>query len=257
MQDYYLGKVTRRRIRNGCLEYRLELSEAHPSWQEASCVPLQMVQAYDQMHPHRQKHVGPDLAGMSAAAKGHTDSFQVHAEEVDQMCNTQKNFHVSSRRTAGVLAIVRPCQVLVHLFPLVNSESLQSVAFAMAEVVVKVQQANGCKSLPTEEARKEFVRKHFPLTVYDNACTLHRFLRHPQRKNTSEVSAILSVMLLAVDPMHFRGHEARKQAGRHPLPEVWPKTHAHILQSLDSQSCEHTFAHMQTPVNTTRNSNAQ
>ncbi|XP_019627743.1 PREDICTED: uncharacterized protein LOC109472414 [Branchiostoma belcheri] len=105
-------------------------------------------------------------------------------------CNTKKdrNGVRLNAITAGVLAFIRPCNIIVSLNELFGSESKTQVYGHLHNLMSK----------------KEMEKTGF--VIYDDACHLRKFARNPSRAQTTPTTKKLASIEILVDRMHMRGH---------------------------------------------------
>jgi hypothetical protein len=181
------------------------------------------------------------------------DALALQPDEICQMCNTQKDFGGQRRRAAGWMFAARSCQIVVHAAPLYLSESLPSVYFILADIMQSLLEWRQLDPVQMSELQlKEFIHDWLRILVYDNGCSLHRYMRHAKRSTRTVTARLLALIPVVVDAFHFRGHKGCNAEGSCPLPEVWPATHQAILAGVDVEACEHVFAYMRRHAATAR-----
>ena len=159
--------------------------------------------------------------------------------EQNSSCRKQWLTTAKSRRTGGILAAVRECQIIAAAKLIFTQESPTGVYFFLAELAHFQARQQGLRvSQMNAQERASFVQNHLPHVFYDCACTLHRFIHADHRKNRCKMSKILACVRLSIDRFHFnKGHRGCKKDGRHPLPEVWPGR-----TPFNDSACEQSFA---------------
>ena len=170
---------------------------------------------------------------------GHQMTFS--REEQAKSCRAQWDRMTKARRSGGLLAAVKPCQVIGAIKLVYTHESPTGVYFFLAELLHSFAAARGAelKAL-SRKKRLQFLRANLPLVWYDCACTLKKFITAKKRRNRNKIARTLSKLRLAIDKFHFRkGHTGCRPNGTSPLPAVWPQTHtqfAHVNDSAAEQS---------------------
>ena len=139
-------------------------------------------------------------------------------------CRKQWQNITKARRSGGILAAVRECQIIAALKLVFTHESPTGVYFFLAEIMQFVARAHNLRiSKMKEQSRKQFVHQNFPLVFYDCACTLLRFVHADHRRNRTKMSKLLCDVKYVIDRFHFKkGHTGCKMNGSRPLPAVWP-----------------------------------
>ena len=147
--------------------------------------------------------------------------------EQQASCRAQWLKTTKARRSGGLLAAVKECQVVAALKLVYTHESPTGVYFFLAELLQDfAKHANIDLKKLTRKKRVAFVRQKMPLVWYDCACTLKRFMT-AKRKKKSKLARAMAKLHLVIDKFHFRkGHSGCRENGSSPLPAVWPKTHA-------------------------------
>jgi len=164
-------------------------------------------------------------------------------KEQAKSCRAQWDRMTKARRSGGLLAAVKPCQVIGALKLVYTHESPTGVYFFLAELLDSFSVARGkeLKKLSKKE-RLQFLHEHLPLVWYDCACTLKKFITAKKGRNRNKITRTLSKLRLAIDKFHFRkGHSGCRPNGTSPLPSVWPQTHAQFRRFNDS-AAEQSFA---------------
>ena len=158
------------------------------------------------------------------------------AAEEGASCRRTWEKQTLRRRSGGVLAAARECQVTCALQEVYTPESPTGVYFFLADLIEKTAQTTKLKPFRKlrKKERAQLMQEHFPLVWYDCACTLKKFMRAKKRKDRTKMSRAMSKMKLSIDAFHFRkGHKGCKPGGSCPMPEVWPQTHsAHFPGSM-------------------------
>eukprot|EP00438_Fugacium_kawagutii_P034998 Skav222689 [mRNA] locus=scaffold5100:4446:6524:- [translate_table: standard] len=165
------------------------------------------------------------------------------AEEQKKSCRAQWERSSKARRSGGLLAAVKPCQVIAAVKLVYTHESPTGVYFFLAELLASFAAFHNVALRQKKyKARVRFMRNHMPLVSYDCACTLKRFLTQKKRKNRNKVTRTLAKLKLVIDKFHFRkGHSGCRPNGTSPLPSVWPQSHTKFGRWNDS-SAEQAFA---------------
>jgi len=248
-----IGRATARRVQQGTVQYKIAWSDKDTMWLNAVDLPSAFVTAGDSMHGVLKKSKQSQLANTSAGLAAIADATSLAPDEIAQMCNTQKDFGGERRRAAGWLFAARSCQVIVYLAPLFLSESLPSVYFILADIVQNIfEWLHLDLETMSEPQVKQFLRDWLSILVYDNGCSLWRYLRHAKRSSRTPTARLLAQVTVCVDAFHFRGHKGCKAEGSSPLPAVWPSTNQELLVGVDAEACEHIFAYMRRHVLTAR-----
>ncbi|XP_078667555.1 uncharacterized protein LOC144909414 [Branchiostoma floridae x Branchiostoma belcheri] len=192
-------------------------------WERAEAIPSRMVARFErgvqrQLKPsiteehsfgHISKNVelkDEDNGGKTKRRKGDQQLFQTSGFAVEEKndvlvshngeqpreinCNTKKdrNGVRLNAITAGVLAFIRPCNIIVSLNELFGSESKTQVYGHLHNLMSK----------------KEMEKTGF--VIYDDACHLRKFARNPSRAQTTPTTKKLASIEILVDRMHMRGH---------------------------------------------------
>lgn len=137
-------------------------------------------------------------------------------EEASGHCRTQWDRVSKARRSGGLLAAVKECQIVAALHLVYTHESPTGVCvwFFLANILQSFAPFQGAnlKQMKRKQ-RKQFLRTHMPLVWYDCACTLSRFVRAKKRCRHSKVARTLQSLKLVIDKFHFRkGHNGCKKA---------------------------------------------
>jgi len=253
MQAGSFGAVVQRRVQQGLVQYKVVWSETDNLWIDATELPAAFASAGDSLHPAGSAGRATHLPAPSTCRGINTDTAGIAPEEVAPMCNTQKDFQPKRRRAAGWFFVARACQISVFISPLFLSESLPSVYFALAEMVAAILAWEGRDlDAMTDEDVRSFIDRWLPLLVYDNGCSLYRYMRHARRCGKTSMARLLALVQICVDAFHFRGHKGCKALGSYPLPAVWPESHKAKLANVDQEACEHIFAYLRRHVLTAR-----
>ncbi|CAJ1389805.1 unnamed protein product [Effrenium voratum] len=170
--------------------------------------------------------------------------LQFSSRSQSMSCRAQWQRAQKARRSGGVLAAVKECQVVAALKLVYTHESPTGVYFFLAELLGSFAERE-CVDLKmlSRKQRLCFLRRCFSLVWYDCACTLKRFIRGKARARLNKVSRTLSKLRLVVDKFHFRkGHAGCRPGGTHPLKAVWPSSHAARFPSINDSAAEQAFA---------------
>eukprot|EP00438_Fugacium_kawagutii_P031201 Skav220796 [mRNA] locus=scaffold150:236840:244810:+ [translate_table: standard] len=171
---------------------------------------------------------------------------QVHFSEVAQRraCRKQWDKSRAARRSGGVLAAVKECQIVSAVKLVYTHESPTGVYFFLAELFAFLSASVGVDLEETNrKARLQTLRQVMPLVWYDCACTLKRFMLSKKRKRMTKVARTLSQLRLVIDKFHFRkGHTGCKPNGTRPYPKTWPQTHKTRFPNLNDSAAEQSFA---------------
>eukprot|EP00973_Karenia_brevis_P010407 1413142-Karenia_brevis.AAC.1 len=128
---------------------------------------------------------------------------------------------MSKRRYGGLLIATLPCGRVCALSPLAGGESLTQVYALLSRVV-----------------RHRSIR----YVIYDNACALGRFIRHPSRCHRTDASARMAAMTYVIDGLHVQGHTACTNPSHNLyMPEVLRTNHEE-LNGVNTQTSEQFFA---------------
>ena len=175
------------------------------------------------------------------ARTGHQISFT--ATEQANSCRIQWERVTKARRSGGLLAAVKPCQIIAALKLVYTHESPTGVYFFLAELLQSFAEAHGTQlKNHSRHERVQFLRKHLPLVWYDCACTLKKFIAAKKHRNRNKMTRTLSKLRLAIDKFHFRkGHSGCRPNGTSPLPCLWPQKHTK-LGCLNDSAAEQSFA---------------
>lgn len=134
-------------------------------------------------------------------------------------CGTEKSKHrAKNHRTAGILAIAKPCSVVVEVKELFGSESKTQVYAHLHELLQK----------PSMDSIESI--------CYDDACHLKKFAQNPVRSSLTEISERLATMEMVCDKFHFKNHT-----------DSWCKRNCNpydssILQNVNTEVCEQLFS---------------
>jgi len=165
-------------------------------------------------------------------------------EEASGHCRMQWDRVSKARRSGGLLAAVKECQIVAALPLVYTHESPTGVWFFLANILQSFASFQGAnlKQMKRKQ-RKQFLRTHMPLVWYDCACILSRFVRAKKRCRHSNVARTLRSLKLVIDKFHFRkGHNGCKKGGRRPLKRVWPETHKKAFPRINDSAAEQSFA---------------
>ena len=259
IDEHGMGVVVQRRISDGQVEYKVQWSTRVAKWICVADVPAFMIAAGDTLHESASRPGSVYLTGGCSTTTGptdtHSNALQIEPSELSEMCNTQKDGDNHSRRSAGWLAAVRPCHVTCYLTPMILSESLPAVYAALAEIVESLMHNIGINlASMSQEGRDLFLLQWLPLVIYDNGCSLLRYMRHERRCSINDMTRLLAKVKVCVDTFHFKNsHKGCKPDGSKPLRAVWPDTHKDMLSKVDSQACEHVFSYVRRHVTAMRN----
>ncbi|CAH1255647.1 Hypp1583 [Branchiostoma lanceolatum] len=191
-------------------------------WEREDCVPKRMVSKFErglqrQLQPRvlvdhsfgvvtNNVQLTEDTADDNPKRrKGGSDLFQTSGFAVEKdgdltvkdddgergiKCNTQKD--KSGVRlnaiSAGVLAFLKPCNIILGLHELYLAESKSQVYGHLHSLLSR-----------SEMGKTEYI-------IYDDACHLRKFARNPARSDATETTRRLANMEMLVDRMHMRGH---------------------------------------------------
>ena len=145
--------------------------------------------------------------------------------EEQKSCGIDKTSMVVHRRYGGLLIATLPCGRVCSLTPLSHAESLTQVYSLMSQLVL--------------------VPEHpIQYIMYDNACALARYSRHPCRRDRTPAAAAMAALTYVLDSFHQANHTACLDSS-HPLymPEVLRSRHSQ-LNGVNSQTAEQFFAWM-------------
>ena len=203
----------------------------------SSCVPIRFQQQFGlaMLEPEaRECQVKPRVGAQ----------MDFTAAEQKRSCRTQWNNSTKARRSGGLLAAVKPCQIIAAMKLVYTHESPTGVYFFLAELLQSFADTHGVQLRhQSQKKRLAFLRQHMPLVWYDCACTLKRFITAKRRKHRNKAARTLSKLRLAIDKFHFRkGHSGCRPDGTSPLPCVWPKTHEPRFGVFNDSGAEQAFA---------------
>ncbi|CAL1141553.1 unnamed protein product, partial [Cladocopium goreaui] len=173
---------------------------------------------------------------------GHQVQFS--ASEKNDACRRQWEKSRAARRSGGVLAAVKECQIISAIKLVYTHESPTGVYFFLAELF-EFLSAGRNVNLKTakRKTRLRTLQQTMPLVFYDCACTLQRFMASKKRRRMSKVARTLSRLRLVIDKFHFRkGHSGCKPDGTRPFPKTWPQTHASSFPNINDSAAEQSFA---------------
>ena len=106
-------------------------------------------------------------------------------------CKKSANVNRFYERTAGILALVRPCGIIVNFNEMFTCES-------PTQAYVFVYTTFGCS--PSDLSRLKFIG-------YDRACDLHPFLRNLAKKGSLGAKILLDNVKFMVDIWHCEKHK--------------------------------------------------
>ncbi|CAL1136057.1 unnamed protein product [Cladocopium goreaui] len=173
---------------------------------------------------------------------GHQVQFS--ASEKNDACRRQWEKSRAARRSGGILAAVKECQIISAIKLVYTHESPTGVYFFLAELF-EFLSAGRNVNLKTakRKTRLRTLQQTMPLVFYDCACTLQRFMASKKRRRMSKVARTLSRLRLVIDKFHFRkGLSGCKPDGTRPFPKTWPQTHASSFPNINDSAAEQSFA---------------
>eukprot|EP00058_Branchiostoma_floridae_P001186 XP_002586674.1 hypothetical protein BRAFLDRAFT_105480 [Branchiostoma floridae] len=191
----------------------------------------QKADIYNYVHKYNQS--GKNIRGKERGARKEDNDNSGFAVEKDGdltvkdddgergiKCNTQKD--KSGVRlnaiSAGVLAFIKPCNIILGLHELYLAESKSQVYGHLHSLLSR-----------SEMGKTEYI-------IYDDACHLRKFARNPARADATETTRRLANMEMLVDRMHMRGHV-----------DPWCKKHCGTwrfedLDLVNTEVCEQVFS---------------
>lgn len=152
-----------------------------------------------------------------------TTGFAIENEKSQQgsllSCGTEKGKHkCKNHRTAGILAIAKPCSVVVDIKELYGSESKSQVYAHLHELLSKDEMT----AIDT--------------IIYDDACHLKKYGCNPVRSQLTPTARRMHNMSMVVDKFHFKNHV-----------DKWCKAHCNPydheeLKDVNTEVCEQLFS---------------
>ena len=230
-------RVLRHRDVGGVRTYKIEGAS---SWRAAADVPAASVREYEihlaaaaERRKRRRGQVPPPPPPVIAEGADADDAeahfydtmeaaLQQQPDEANP-CGIDKCTSVPQRRYGGLLVATLPCGRVCAQMPLANAESLTQV-YALLSML-------SCHD-------------QHPLryVMYDNACALARYARHPCRAGRTLTSQAMAAFTYVLDGFHRHNHTACLDPGHAMfLPEVRRESHPE-LQGVNSQTAEQFFA---------------
>ena len=200
-------------------------------------VPIRFQQLYglSEMQPEAREC-------QSKPRVGHMMQFS--EADAQKGCRAQWEKMRQARRSGGLLAAVKECQIIGALQLVYTHESPTGVYFFLADLFSFFAASEGIDlEASSRKVRRRVRKRHMPLVWYDCACTLKRFMTAKKRRSLSKVAKTLSKLPLVIDKFHFKkGHAGCKPCGSRPLPSVWPKSHQPHWGPINDSACEQSFA---------------
>ncbi|CAK9089942.1 Uncharacterized protein (Fragment), partial [Durusdinium trenchii] len=223
--------ILRHRDVDGVRSYKVVGSS---EWCLGSALSTAAIQAYEQrlaeQHDRRKRRrrvaassahlpAEPEVPGDAAFHDAVEPELRSQADDVNP-CGIDKVVLLPRRSYGGLLVATLPCGRVCSAVPLAHAESLTQVYALLS-------------SLTPEDGD---ARPPLQYVIYDNACALARFARHPLRKERTPTAAALAALTYVLDGFHAQNHTSCLDES-HPLytPEVQRAQHA-ALQGLNTQT---------------------
>lgn len=228
--------ILRHRDVDGVRSYKVRGSAA---WRLASALSPEAIQAYErrlaeQRERRKRRRCAAAAAGPVAppAEVGDTvfqDALEpeMHPQPDDvNPCGIDKVVLLPRRSYGGLLVATLPCGRVCAAVPLAHAESLTQVYALLSTLVLE----------DTD------VRCPLQYVIYDNACALARFARHPVRKDRTDAAVSLAGLTYVLDGFHQQNHTSCLDP-THALhmPEVLRARHPR-LQDVNTQTAEQFFS---------------
>ena len=229
-----LPRVLRHRDVEGQRSYKVE---GRSTWQLRSAVPAPAIAAYEaqlaERTERRKKRRGHEPAASvpmpppdDDAEKQFWDTDEpAMRPQPDELnpCGIDKADTQPRRKYGGLLVSTLPCGRICGATPLAHAESLTQV-YALLSTLQS-----------TAPERLQYI-------LYDNACALARYARHPMRATRTPAAIQLAGLTYVLDSFHVANHTAcLDPTSAHYLPEVSRERHA-ALQGVNSQTAEQFFS---------------
>ena len=123
-------------------------------------------------------------------------------------CKKASNVNKFYDRTAGILALVRPCGIIVNFSEMFTCESVtQAYVFIFTTYGHSLEDLDRLKYLG-----------------YDRTCDLHPFLKNLKKRGSVGAKILLSNVKFMVDLWHCNKHRSYMHAPRQPQMQVSPNT---------------------------------
>lgn len=138
-------------------------------------------------------------------------------------CKQEKNVDKFYDRSAGIMALVKPCGMIIDATEMLTCESPSQLF---------VQLLRLCDS-----------NVNIRCLGYDRACEFKPFLKNMEKKGNEGAGLLLSRMTFVVDRFHIKGHTAPKCTLGDPKCEYHPELEEFKLYSTVNTECaEQAFA---------------
>lgn len=179
-------------------------------------------------------HFTPAVKSSGFAIETHQDNTIQESDGNQRKikCGTEKGNHkAKNHRTAGILAIAKPCSIVVDIKELFGSESKSQVYAHLHELIQK----------PAMET--------IDTICYDDACHLKKFALNPKRSDLTATSKKMSQMHMVCDKFHFKNHV-----------DAWCKKHCNPytcanLKNINTEVCEQLFSWLSKYASMTKHMN--
>lgn len=229
-----LPRVLRHRDVDGQRSYKVD---GRSTWQLRSDLPPAAVAEYEALlaerSDRRKQRRGHATAAPAPAPPPGDDperqywdtdepAMQQQPDEVNP-CGIDKADIQPRRKYGGLLVSTLPCGRICGATPLAHAESLTQVYALMSTLH------------DAAPGRIEYI-------LYDNACALARYARHPLRATRTAAAIALAGLTYVLDSFHAANHTAcLDSTSPYYLPEVSRERHA-ALRGVNSQTAEQFFS---------------
>jgi len=140
-------------------------------------------------------------------------------DRVKLKCGTEKSNHrAKNRKTAGILAFVKPCGVVVNVKEIFNSES-KSQVYGHLHDILALPQFNNIDCI-----------------CYDYACHLMKYAKNKIRKDLTKVSNRMAELQYVVDRFHFPNHVDRW------CKKMCNPYKCRFIEKVNTEACEQLFS---------------
>eukprot|EP00913_Durusdinium_trenchii_P014787 g13869.t1 len=220
--------ILRHRDVDGVRSYKVRGSAA---WRLASALSPEAIQAYErrlaEQHERRKRRrcaaaaAGPVAPPAEVGDTVFQDALEpeMHPQPDDvNPCGIDKVVLLPRRSYGGLLVATLPCGRVCAAVPLAHAESLTQVYALLSTLVLE----------DTD------VRCPLQYVIYDNACALARFARHPVRKDRTDAAEETYLVQHEVSKRHgkLKGKHLRHALNWHNVvcgyhqsdPQAWPTT---------------------------------
>ena len=153
-------------------------------------------------------------------------------------CKKKENISLFFETTSGMLALVRPCGIVVSMTEMFTSESLTQVFLFILRTFTKTPE--------------QFLRLRY--LGYDRACALEPFLKNQKKNGSAGAKLLLEHVKFLVDIFHVAKHT--EEACMPPTnPNCWYHPRLNRFEEIhgaNTESCEQGFKRLNIYFNLTR-----